>query len=91
MRSALLDYHRQSEGQQQAQNRVGAVKTAEQQPFNDDAETANNHWRSNERAKETYAIRQDHGEVCADSIEAAMGEINDSTKGEDQRETKRDQ
>ena len=37
---ALLDHHREPEGQQQAQDRIGAIEAAEQQPLDHDAEHA---------------------------------------------------
>src|SRR4029078_6880208 len=41
--------------------------------------------------EETHVICQDHGEVGADGIEAAMRQIDYAAEGEDQRETERDQ
>src|SRR5262249_31708693 len=70
---------------------VGRVKGAEQEPLNDDAEAPNNHRGSDKRAEETHAICQDHGEVGADGIEAAMREIDYAAEREDQRQTERDQ
>ena len=43
------------------------------------------------RADEADAIRQDHRQIGADGIEAAMREIDDAAEREDQREAERDE
>jgi hypothetical protein len=74
-------------------NRLKSVdgKSGETEPFNDDAEAPYNHRGSDKRAEETHAICQDHGEVGANGIEAAMRQIDYAAERKDQRETERDQ
>ena len=91
MRKPLLDHHRQPEGQQQAQDRIGAVEAAKQQPLDDDAEAADDDRRGDECAGKADAVRQDDREIGADGVEAAMREIDDAAEREDQREAERDQ
>src|SRR5262245_59174916 len=87
----LLDDHRQSERQQQAQDRIGAIAAPKQEQFNHDAQATDQDRRSDKRSEETYTIGQDHSEVGADGIESAVREIDDAAKRKNQREAKRDQ
>ena len=91
MRKPLLDHHRQAEGQQQAQDRIGAIEAAKQQPLDHDADHADEDRRDDERAGKADARRQDDREIGADGVEPAMREIDDAAEREDQREAERDQ
>jgi len=87
----LLDHHREPERQEQAQNRIGAVEAAKQQPLDRDADETDGERRHDERAREPDAIRQDDREIGADRVEATVGEIDDAAEREDQRQAERDQ
>ena len=47
---ALLGHHREPEGEQQREDRIGAIEAAEQQPLDRDAEQADQHRRGHEGA-----------------------------------------
>src|SRR5262249_52421827 len=88
---ALLDHHREPESQEQAQNRVGPIKATKQQALDRDANETDRERRHDKRAGETDAVRQDHREISADGVEAAMREIDDAAERKDQRQPERDQ
>src|SRR5262249_21109947 len=88
---ALLDHHREPERQEQAQNRIGAVEAAKQQPLDRDADETDGERRPGGRARETDAIRQDDREIGADRVKATVREIDDAAEREDQRQAERDQ
>src|SRR5262249_7856606 len=88
---ALLDHHREPEGQEQAQNRIGAVEAAKQQPLDRDADETDGERRHDERAREPDAVRQDDREIGADRVKATVREIDDAAEREDQRQAERDQ
>src|SRR5262249_22244960 len=74
---SLLNDHSEPKGQQQAQDRVGTIEAAEQQPFDRNAKQTDGERRSDERACETNAIGQDDREIGADRVETAVGEVDD--------------
>ena len=88
---ALLGDHREAEGQQQREDRVGAIEPAEQQPLDQDAEQADQDRRGDECRGETDMGREHDGEIGPERIECAVRQIDDAAEREDQREPERDQ
>src|SRR6266481_4453204 len=88
---ALLDHHREPEGQQQAQDRIGAVEAAKQQPLDRDADETDGERRHDEGARKPDTVCQDDREIGADRVEAAVREIDDAAEREDQRQAECDQ
>ncbi len=87
----MLDHHREPEGQQQAQDRIGAVEAAKQQPLDRDADETDGERRHDEGARKPDTVRQDDREIGADRVEAAVREIDDAAEREDQRQAECDQ
>src|SRR5262249_172081 len=88
---ALLDHHREPERQEQAQNRIGAVEAAKQQPLDRDADETDGEWQHDERAREPDAIRQDDREIGADRVKATLRAMDDAAEPEDHRQSEWDQ
>ena len=87
----LLGDHREAEGQQQRQARIGLVEAAEQEALDDDAEQADQHRRDQRRPGEAEVLADRDREVGADRVERAVGEIDDPAEREDQRQPERDE
>src|SRR6476661_6985655 len=68
-----------------------AMEAAEQGAFDHYAEQGNRDWRDHERPAEAEIGRKHKGEIGADRIKRAVGEIDDAAEREDQRQAKRDQ
>jgi len=64
----LLDHHRQPEGQEQAQDRIGAIEAAKQQALDRDPDHADDDRRDDERAGKTDARCEDDREIGADGV-----------------------
>ena len=88
---ALLDHHSKAEREQQAQDRIGAIETAKQQPLGDDADDADDNGRDHERAGEADAVGEHDRKIGADRVEAAMRQIDDAAERKDQRKAKRNE
>ena len=87
----LLRHHGEAEGEQERQDRIGAIEAAEQRALDDDAEQRHQHRRQHQRAAEAE-IRRDHQrEIRADGKEGAVREIDDAAEREDQRQPERDE
>ena len=67
MRKRLLGDHREAEGEQQREDRVGAVEAAEQEALDHDAEQPDQHRRRHEAAGEADAVGEHDGEIGADA------------------------
>src|SRR5262249_55464238 len=75
----------------QAQDRIGAVEAAKQQPLDRDADETDGERRHDERARKPDTVRQDDREIGADRVEAAVREIDHAAEREDQRQAECDQ
>ena len=87
----LLDDHREAEGQQQSERRIVAIEAPEQEALDDETDDRHQHRRGDERTREADVVRQHHGEVRAQRIERAVGEIDEPTQRKDERQAERDQ
>ena len=56
-----------------------------------DAEKPNEQRRGDKGAGKSEARRQQHRQVGANGVEAAMGEVHDAAEGEDERQAERDE
>ena len=88
---AVLDHEGETEGQQQAVERIAAIKPADQHPLDHDADEGHKERRRHQRAPEAQIGNERVGEITADGEKAAMGEIDDAGQVEDQRQPKRHQ
>ena len=88
---AVLDHEGETEGQQQAVERIAAVERADQHALDGEADHGGQRRRQQQRAPEADIGRERVGDVAADDEEAAMGEIDDVAEVEDQREPERHQ
>ena len=84
-----FDHHRQPEGQEQAQDRIGAIEAAKQQALGRDPDHADDDRRDNERTSKADPRREDDREIGADGVEPAVRQIDDAAEREDQRKPKR--
>ena len=92
MRSDLLGHHREAEGQQQRERRIGLVEAPEQRRARRRRRAA-----PTSTGEATIAPPKPISgastivEVGADRIEGAMGQVDDAAQREDQRQPERDQ
>ncbi len=82
---------REAERHQQAQDRVGGVEPAQDEPLEEDAEQGDGDRRQHDRRAEAEISGDLDGRIGAERIERAMREIDDAADAEDQRQAERDQ
>ncbi len=88
---AVFDDEGQSEGHQQAVERIAAVKRADQNPLDREADDRGEQRRDQQRAPEADIGRDRIGDVSADDEKPAVGEIDHVAQVEDQRQAERHQ
>ena len=88
----LLGHHREAEGHQQAQDRIGGVEAAQEEALEQDAEQRHRDRRQHDRRRRSpgaCAISTD--DVGAERVERAVRQVHHAADAEDQRQAERDQ
>ena len=88
---SLLDDHREAEGEEQAQRRIGAVEAPQEQPLDRHPEARHKEGRGDEGGAEAGHPAQLDRQVGADRVERAVSQVDDPTQAEDERQAERDQ
>ena len=87
----LLRHHRKAEGHEQSERRVFAIEAAEQEALDNQTDDGDQRRRDDERAAEAHRARDLDGEIRAQRIERAVGEVDEPAQREDERQPERDQ
>src|SRR5207237_7527262 len=87
----LFGDHGKTERDQQAQDRIGGVEPAQDEPLEQDAEQGDRDRRQHDGGAEAEIFGDFDAAVSAERVERAMRQVDDAADAEDQRQPERDQ
>ncbi len=87
----LFGDHRQTEGHQQAEDRIGRIETAQQKALEQDTEHGHRDRRQNDRRTEAEIFGDFDRDIGAERVEGAMRQVDHAANAENQRQTQRDE